>query len=81
MALGRAARGRGLRAGAESGDGEAVRRAAHKLKGSCQNIGATWMATLCRTLETGEADAATVIGDLDAAFAPTEAAIRRAVAA
>jgi HPt (histidine-containing phosphotransfer) domain-containing protein len=56
-------------------------RGAHKLKGSCQNIGATWMATLCRTLETGEADAVTVVEDLDAAFVPTEAAIRRAVTA
>ena len=37
-----------LRAGAESGDGEAVRRAAHKLKGSCQNIGAGFMAKLAR---------------------------------
>ena len=35
-----------LREGAESGDGEAVRRAAHKLKGSCQNIGAGFMAKL-----------------------------------
>jgi CheY-like chemotaxis protein len=70
-----------LREAAASGDADALRRGAHKLKGSCQNIGATWMATLCSTLETGEADAVTVIGDLDAAFAPTEAAIRRAVAA
>ena len=35
-----------LRAGAETGDDEAVRRAAHKLKGSCQNIGAGFMAKL-----------------------------------
>ena len=40
-----------LRAGAESGDGEAVRRAAHKLKGSCQNIGAGFMAKLAADLE------------------------------
>ena len=40
-----------LRAGAESGDGEAVRRAAHKLKGSCQNIGAGFMARLAHDLE------------------------------
>jgi CheY-like chemotaxis protein len=70
-----------LRDAVATGDADALRRGAHKLKGSCQNIGATWMATLCRTLETGEADAETVIGDLDAAFAPTEAAIRRAMAA
>ena len=40
-----------LRAGAEAGDGEAVRRAAHKLKGSCQNIGAGFMAKLAHDLE------------------------------
>ena len=40
-----------LRDGAESGDGEAVRRAAHKLKGSCQNIGAGFMAKLAHDLE------------------------------
>ena len=38
-----------LRAGARGGDGEAVRRAAHKLKGSCQNIGAGFMARLAPT--------------------------------
>ncbi len=47
-----------LRAAIDAGDGDGVRRSAHKLKGSCQNIGATFMATLCRTLETGEADLA-----------------------
>ena len=35
-----------LRESAERGDGEAVRRSAHKLKGSCQNIGAGFMAKL-----------------------------------
>ena len=40
-----------LREGAERGDGEAVRRAAHKLKGSCQNIGAGFMAKLAFDLE------------------------------
>jgi hypothetical protein len=34
-----------------------------------------------RTLQTANTLERTVIGDLDAAFAPTEAAIRRAVAA
>ena len=43
-----------LRAGAERGDGEAVRRAAHKLKGSCQNIGAGFMAKLAFDLEQRE---------------------------
>jgi CheY-like chemotaxis protein len=63
-----------LRDAVAGGDAERVRRAAHKLKGSCQNIGATFMATLCVELETdasaGRLDA------LDAAFAPTESALR-----
>ena len=57
-----------------------ARRAAHKLKGSCQNIGATFMATLCRTLESGEADADATLAELDGAFGTTEAALRRALA-
>jgi two-component system, sensor histidine kinase and response regulator len=69
-----------LRAAVEHGDGEAIRRGAHQLKGSCQNIGATWMATLCRSLEAGDAEATATMRELDAAFAPTEAAIRRAMA-
>jgi two-component system sensor histidine kinase/response regulator len=39
-----------LRAAHDGDDRDDLRRAAHKLKGSCQNIGATFMATLCRTL-------------------------------
>jgi two-component system sensor histidine kinase/response regulator len=65
----------------ERDDDETLRRAAHKLKGSCQNIGATFMATLCRTLEDGDADARATVRELDAAFAPTEAAIRRSLTA
>ena len=40
-----------LREAAERGDGEDVRRTAHKLKGSCQNIGAGFMAKLAHDLE------------------------------
>jgi HPt (histidine-containing phosphotransfer) domain-containing protein len=68
-----------LRSALESGDGDGVRRGAHKLKGSCQNIGATFMATLCRTLEAGETDQQATLAELEAAFAPTEAAIRTAL--
>ena len=46
-----------LRAGAEAGDGDAVRRTAHKLKGSCQNIGAGFMAKLAHDLELASAAA------------------------
>ena len=38
-------------------DDEAVRRLAHKLKGSCQNVGATRMATLCRAARGARARA------------------------
>jgi two-component system sensor histidine kinase/response regulator len=62
-------------------DGERVRRAAHKLKGSCQNIGATFMATLCRSLEAGGDDPEATLAELDAAFEPTELAIREALGA
>jgi two-component system sensor histidine kinase/response regulator len=64
-----------LRDAVHDGDDERVRRAAHKLKGSCQNIGATLMATLCVELE-GDTAAAGRLDELGAAFAPTESAIR-----
>jgi CheY-like chemotaxis protein len=63
-----------LREAAAGGDPEAVRRAAHKLKGSCQNIGATWMATLAREVETTE-PAAVDMARLDDAFAATRDAL------
>ncbi|HET8756801.1 MAG TPA: response regulator, partial [Solirubrobacteraceae bacterium] len=66
-----------LRAAVDGGDGEERRRAAHKLKGSCQNIGATFMATLCLALERDEVDAAATLAQLDDAFLSTEAALRR----
>ena len=69
-----------LRAAADAGDREEVRRAAHKLKGSCQNIGATFMATLCRSIETEDGDMRERVEVLGAALAPTETAIRNALA-
>ena len=69
-----------LRAGAESGDGEAVRRAAHKLKGSCQNIGAGFMAKLAarpragRRRRAGRSSTA-----LDRVFEDTRDALRAAL--
>ena len=66
-----------LRGALERDDTEAARRAAHKLKGSCQNIGATFMATLCLSLERDDVDAAATLAELDDAFASTEAALRR----
>jgi two-component system sensor histidine kinase/response regulator len=70
-----------LRAAVDGADHEELRRAAHKLKGSCQNIGATFMATLCRSLETGDGDAGATLAELDGAFASTETALRGALTA
>jgi CheY-like chemotaxis protein len=71
---------RELRAGAESGDGDAVRRVAHKLKGSCQNIGASGMAARAARLER-DADAAPAqVDELEVAFTATCDALRAALA-
>ena len=70
-----------LRAALDEGDRDELRRVAHKLKGSCQNIGATFMATLCRSLETADEGLDGMLDALDGAFAPTEAAIRRGLCA
>jgi two-component system, sensor histidine kinase and response regulator len=69
-----------LRTAHDGDDRDELRRTAHKLKGSCQNIGATFMATLCRSLESAEDAIDERLAELDGAFAPTEAAIRRALA-
>jgi two-component system sensor histidine kinase/response regulator len=69
-----------LREAAAGDEQEAVRRAAHKLKGSCQNIGATWMATLAKRAETApprDVDMAT----LDEAFAATRQALQATLVA
>jgi HPt (histidine-containing phosphotransfer) domain-containing protein len=68
-----------LREAVADGDEDRVRRAAHELKGSCQNIGATFMATLCLELE-GDMSAPGRLDELDAAFAPTQSAIRALLA-
>ncbi|HWM09924.1 MAG TPA: response regulator [Solirubrobacteraceae bacterium] len=69
-----------LRAAADAGDDDEVKRAAHKLKGSCQNIGATFMVTLCRSIETEEGDVRERVEVLADSLAPTETAIRNALA-
>ena len=68
-----------LREAVDAGDDDGLRRTAHKLKGSCQNIGATFMATLCRSIETGDGDVAATVAELDSALALTETAIRQAL--
>jgi HPt (histidine-containing phosphotransfer) domain-containing protein len=69
---------RSLRTAHDAGDDEALRRAAHKLKGSCQNIGATFMATLASSVEQGQ-DTAKAVAELEAAFEPTRGALRDAL--
>jgi PAS domain S-box-containing protein len=61
-------------------DDEAVRRLAHKLKGSCQNVGAVRMAALCRELEEPHVRAAPLADALQAAYPATLAEIRSALA-
>jgi HPt (histidine-containing phosphotransfer) domain-containing protein len=63
-----------LRAAHEAGDTDALGRAAHKLKGSCQNVGASFMATLASSLEHGDA-APGAVDELEAAYEPTRDAL------
>ncbi len=68
-----------LRACAAAGDAAGLRRAAHRLKGSCQNVGATRLALACRVLEETAATANPADLDaLEAAVGPTVAALRAA---
>jgi CheY-like chemotaxis protein/HPt (histidine-containing phosphotransfer) domain-containing protein len=68
-----------LRAGAETGDDEAVRRAAHKLKGSCQNVGAGFMAKLAADIERTSSAGPSELDGLDRVFADTRDALRSAL--
>jgi two-component system sensor histidine kinase/response regulator len=68
-----------LRAAAEDGDGETVRRAAHKLKGSCQNIGASALAAQAARLEKDAAARPEQLEDLDVTFTATCHALRAAL--
>lgn len=67
-----------LRTAGEQADAEGLKGAAHQLKGSCQSIGASFMATLAKDLEHG-GDCAGGVDRLEAAFGPTNAAIRLAL--
>ncbi|MDA0166786.1 response regulator [Solirubrobacter ginsenosidimutans] len=68
-----------LRAGAESGDSEAVRRAAHRLKGSCQNIGAGFMAKLAADIEHSSTASPAALDGLQRVFEDTRDALRSAL--
>ena len=60
----------------DAGDADAIRRTAHGLKGASQNVGATAMADLCRSLETDPAVASTALAGLRDAFEQTLEALR-----
>jgi HPt (histidine-containing phosphotransfer) domain-containing protein len=68
-----------IEAAAEDGDDEQVRTLAHKLKSSCDNVGATKMAALCRRLEHANGDPRPLVGELTAAYPATVAEIKAAV--
>ena len=68
-----------LRAALADGDGDEVRRLAHKLTGSARNVGATGMADLAAEVDAGHADVEGAIDRLGAALAPTCAALRAAL--
>jgi two-component system sensor histidine kinase/response regulator len=68
-----------LEAAAVGGDDEQVRKLAHKLKSSCDNVGATRMAALCRQLERSDGDPVPLVGELAAAYPATLAEIKAAV--
>jgi HPt (histidine-containing phosphotransfer) domain-containing protein len=57
-------------------DRERLRRLAHKLKGSCESIGAARMAALCRALEASADDHARLVAELCEAYPATLTEIR-----
>jgi len=65
-----------LRAGLDAADAERVRRAAHRLKGACQNLGAVRLAALARALEKEGPERG---GELEAVVAATTEALRIAL--
>ncbi len=52
----------------DSGDSEALRGAAHKLKGSCLSVGVPRMAALCASLESSPANPRELMADLEREF-------------
>jgi histidine phosphotransfer protein HptB len=53
-----------------------VRQLAHKLKGSCENLGATRMGALCRQLEEPGAWTVALVDEIAAIYPATLAEIR-----
>jgi HPt (histidine-containing phosphotransfer) domain-containing protein len=69
-----------LRAAQAAGDRDEVRRLAHRLSGSARTVGATGMAEIAAALDAGVPDAPAALERLEAALAPTIAALRAALA-
>ncbi len=72
-----------IRQSLESGDAEAVRRAAHSLKSNSATFGATALARLCQELEERAKrgalnDAAELVSLVEATYAEVETALRAA---
>ncbi len=70
-----------LRRGLADGDAQAIERAAHALKGSSANLGASALAELCHQLEKLPADAVSVgagarFAALEAEYGKVEQAMR-----
>ena len=63
-----------LERGRDAGDADAIRAAAHNLKGACQNVGAGAMAELCRAIEADPPNAD--VDRLAELLDPTVAALR-----
>jgi len=75
-----------MKAAAAVGDAETLARAAHNLIGSCGNVGALRMVTLCRTIDqrarAGDvAEAPALVERLAGEFALVETALREKVSA
>jgi HPt (histidine-containing phosphotransfer) domain-containing protein len=69
-----------LRAALDAGDGDEVRRLAHRLKGSARNVGATGMAELAAALEQRPPDTPAALARLASALEPTCAQLRATLA-
>ncbi|HWM09280.1 MAG TPA: response regulator [Solirubrobacteraceae bacterium] len=70
-----------LAAASQRGDREALRRLAHKLKSSCDNVGAVRMSAACRRLEDSADEYRALVDELRAAYPATLAELRGAVTA
>jgi HPt (histidine-containing phosphotransfer) domain-containing protein len=69
-----------LRVAVARDDMVAIRAAAHNLKGASQNVGATWIADVSRSIESDPSRAAASIDRLLDAFEPTLERLRAIVA-